>query len=481
MAPMRAAVAGLLVSAAAAGGASRGLCRDQLLVQTAIGSESKMRARAAQRPPARSALLQMDGRIAQSLRWWSSDPRRVAASVSKGVEGASSAVEQFAEDKVEDGLNSLGSSLLEAVSEPVKQTHNDSLAHKEFEEEWMRFFGGAAASLPGVRGNITLFQESGSPEAAIAAMSKVLAALGDGVVELVPPETAQEVVKYVDAISDVLGALGTSWVGFDGGQETTQAVEDLYFGLRSAMDRVLPEKLRTDDVYRLAIGALDGVMHNLSEIVLAFRRDILERAVCWKVQRSRRRTRPSACPEGFHWDGVHLCLPLPHGAPEASGALDAGVARKAAPVDSTAGGKQPIPDGARAALCKEGGEHAEKMGAWCYAACPEGTVPAGLRCKTLCQGEFPADDGAAMCGQSRTVLTAAVMNIVFGVTQGAINSGVLIASMVKDGVDAEPLARTIGAFVDMGKRFAFQQCPLPGDSRQNTSAPTETPTTRQTE
>ncbi|CAK0870360.1 unnamed protein product [Prorocentrum cordatum] len=88
----------------------------------------------------------------------------------------------------------------------------------------------------------------------------------------------------------------------------------------------------------------------------------------------------------------------------------------------------------------------------------------GLQCKTQCQGEFPADDGAMMCGRNPGVLAEAVMNMVIGVATGAINSGLLIASMAKDGVDTDSLVNTIQAFVNMGKPFAYQTCPLPGSA-----------------
>jgi hypothetical protein len=142
-----------------------------------------------------------------------------------------------------------------------------------------------------------------------------------------------------------------------------------------------------------------------------------------------------------------------------AGGVDGAAANK---VDGAAGGKQAIPDGARVALCDESSNYTEKHGHWCYAACPDGMDAVGLQCKTKCQGEFPADDSAMLCGQNPGVIAEAIMNMVIGVTNGAINSGLLISSMATNGVDTDSLVNTIQAFVNMGKPFAYKTCPLPG-------------------
>jgi hypothetical protein len=472
---MRAAVATLLASVAAAScaegtcGARPTLGTDQLLIQTA---EVKMRARAAQRPPVQMMMIQADGQIARMMQKRNADPAQVAMAIQKGLAAVMEAVRHFMAQppEVEMGLNVLGARLLEVVKEPVEQHYNDPTAYAAFEEGWMSFFDTAATVAPSVQGNITLFTEDGSPDAIIMAVSDILTILTEGVVEFVPQETAQEVVKYVDAVADVLGALGTSWAGFESGQEA-QAIEDLYFGLRAALDQVLPEDLQNDETYKLIIGTLDGIMYNLSETVQEFQRQIVEGAVCWKVQKARARKRPSVCPEGFYWNGEQLCLPEPTGQQASllqdTGKLERATARKTRSVDSATGGKQAIPNGARVALCDESGNHSEKIGHWCFATCPTGMMPAGTQCKTECGGEFPADDGAALCGHNAGVITQAILNMVLGAMNGAISSGLLIAAMAKDGVDSDSLVKTIEAFVHMGKPFAYKQCPLQGESHED--------------
>jgi hypothetical protein len=463
-----ATVALLLVAPGGAGRALPALPADSSLL--AHSMELRLQARAAQSPPPRLQLLHADSQIAQCLQRRRADPTQIAATVQKGLTAVVGAVKHFMMQppEIEQGLDVLGRGLLEAISEPIREQYSNATAYAAFEQEWMSFFDNAASTAPTVQGNITLFQEEGRPDAVIMAISDILFLLSDGVVRFVPHQTAQEVAKYVDAVGDLLGAVGASWGGFSTSGQEAQAIEDLYFALRGVLDQVLPEDLRNDETYKLIIGTLDGVISSLSETVLDFQRQIVEGKVCWKVQEARQKTRPSVCPEGFYWNGEQLCLPRPTQEPAAllqarragtAGGLERAVAGK---VDSSAGAKVPIPDGAMVALCEETGNYTEKIGHWCYAACPAGMAPVGLQCKTQCQGEFPADDGAMMCGHNPGVLAEAVMNMVIGVATSAINAGLLIASMANDGVDTDSLVNTIQAFVNMGKPFAYQTCPLPG-------------------
>jgi len=269
-------------------------------------------------------------------------------------------------------------------------------------------------------------------------------------------------------VGDLMGAVGVSWSGFESGQEA-QAIEELYFALRSVLDTVLPKDMQNDATYKMVIGTLDGVINGLSETVLGFQRQIVEGAVCYKIQEARQRKRPSVCPDGFYWNGEAFCLPKPTQElavmlQAASGvALEATAARKATGPEKSTSGKHPVPDGAMVAVCDEASDYTEKSGHWCYAACPAGMAPTGAgQCKTVCQGEFPADDGAMMCGENPGVIAEAIMNMVIGVTNGAISSGLLIANMAENGVDTDSLVNTIEAFVNMGKPFAYKTCPLPG-------------------
>ena len=434
--------------------AQDGLPRDQVLMQS-HALELKMKARVAATPKLQATLLQSDAKIAGVLMRSRMDPSMIGSVVQKGLAAVMEAVKLFMVKPLDLGnaLDVLGRGLLDAITTPVRAAFNDEPSFVKFEQEWMKFFDTAAAAVPHVASNITKYQEEGNPECVIIAISDILELLADGVVQFVPHATAMEVVKYVDAVADMLGAIGGSWTKFETGKEA-EAIEDLYFAMRGVLDTVLPESVRNDETYNLIIGTLDNVMGDLSKTVLDFQRQITEGAVCWKVQENRPKQRPTVCQEGFYWNGEQFCLPKP--TEQDTSLLETAVARK---VDGAAEGKVPIPDGAMVAHCETGGEYPEKMGHWCYALCPATMEPKGVTCKTRCGGEFPADDGAMMCGHSQGVLIEAVMNMVVSVSTSAINAGLMIADMAKNGVSTDSLTSTINAFVAMGKPFAYGTCP----------------------
>merc|ERR1712226_666426 len=81
--------------------------------------------------------------------------------------------------------------------------------------------------------------------------------------------------------------------------------------------------------------------------VLAFQKQIVEGAVCWKIQEFREKKRPSVCPDGFSWNGEQFCLPTQSSSSSllqssaAARSLEATAVNKDT-VDSSAGGKVPM-------------------------------------------------------------------------------------------------------------------------------------------
>ena len=105
------------------------------------------------------------------------------------------------------------------------------------------------------------------------------------------------------------------------------------------------EQLRDGDILNIDVTCYVGGYHgDLSETVLGFQRQIVEGAVCWKVQEQRPKQRPTVCQEGFYWNGEQFCLPKP--TERNTSRLETTGARK---VDGAAQGKVPIPDGAMVA------------------------------------------------------------------------------------------------------------------------------------
>jgi len=405
-----------------------------------------------------------DGQIAQALQRSRMDPHEVGGAVGGGIVAVLEAVKHFTAvpPRIGEGIGSLGKNLLRVVA-PLRERFNNTAEFEDFEREWMKFFDDVPALVDGVEEKITQFTEDGRTDLLVLAIGDILVTLSDGVMKFVPHETALEVVKYVDSVGDVLTAIGTCWSGFESGEEI-QAVEDLYYGLRAAVEQMIPEDLRNDETYKLVIGTLDGVVADLSDTVLSFKRHMVEGAVCWKVQGSRHRKRPHVCPDGYLWNGEMFCLPRPAGTPPGGSllSLEASTSRKSegGAVDSAAGQKREVPDGMVVASCEDGSPFSEMVRHWCYAPCPAGMVPRGLECRTACHGEFPADDGAMMCGHSGEAIAGAIMNMVVQLSSSAVEAGLRIKNMVDHGVDTDALVKTIAAFTEMGKPFAYNSCPI---------------------
>jgi hypothetical protein len=402
--------------------------------------------------------------------------------VQLGLAGVQEAVGHFISvpARIGHGISVLGLRLLEAVDAPVRAHYNDTAAYSDFASQWMQFFEDAPTTVEGIVVNLQGFHEEGRPELLMVALNNTLTALADGLVTFVPLETAQEVVMYVDALSDVLAATGTAWVGFESGQEA-QAIEDLYFGLRSALDQLIPDVIQNDETYGIIIGTLDGVVGNLTEIVHSFQQQIVEGAACWKTLQRRQRRRPSVCPSGYRWNGEQFCLPF-EPTPNASssnstggssaasllqtGAVAAGRSLEATTVDKmimdgSASSKVRTPHGALMAHCVEGSNFSEKIGHWCYNDCPHGMqIYGGQQCITQCLGWFPADDGAMMCGTNPGVLANAILNMVVSVGHGIAHGGLSISDMDANGVDTDSLLATIRAFINMGRAFSYRTCPI---------------------
>lgn len=422
-----------------------------------------MLARARRRPPLAQRLVLADGQIAQSMQRSRMDPHELGGAIGGGIVAILEAVRHFTAvpPRIGEGIGALGKNLLRVV-DPLREQFNNTAEFEDFQREWNQFFDDVPKLVDGVEEKITNFTENGRPDLLVLAIGDILVTLSDGVMKFVPHQTALEVVKYVDSVADILNAIGISWSGFESGQEI-QAIEDLYYGLRAAVEQMIPEDLRKDETYKLVVGTLDGVVADLSDTVLSFQKHMVEGAVCWKVQGSRHRKRPHICPDGYLWNGERFCLPMPAGStPSSFVSLEASTSRKSegGAVDSAAGQKRKVPDGMVVASCEDGSPFSEMANHWCYAPCPAGMVAVGLQCRTACHGEFPADDGAMMCGHSDEAIAGAIMNMVVQLSSSAVEAGLRIKSLVDHGVDTDALVKTIAAFTEMGKPFAYNNCPI---------------------
>jgi len=65
-----------------------------------------------------------------------------------------------------------------------------------------------------------------------------------------------------------------------------------------------------------------------------------------------------------------------------------------------------------------------------------------------------------MCGHSDEAIAGAIMNMVVQLSSSAVEAGLRIKNLVDHGVDTDALVKTIAAFTDMGKPFAYNNCPI---------------------
>eukprot|EP00931_Biecheleriopsis_adriatica_P058001 TRINITY_DN3445_c0_g1_i10.p1 TRINITY_DN3445_c0_g1~~TRINITY_DN3445_c0_g1_i10.p1 ORF type:complete len:613 (+),score=107.18 TRINITY_DN3445_c0_g1_i10:82-1839(+) len=108
--------------------------------------------------------------------------------------------------------------------------------------------------------------------------------------------------------------------------------------------------------------------------------------------------------------------------------------------------------------CDAESEFPERMGSWCYKACPQGSEPSGPNnhnCKATCGGAYPFSDSAAplLCGKTAQAMQQAVMHMVGSSMQTVI--GGIIGGLTMVG-----LPGTVNSMIEMGKSFAHPKCPI---------------------
>lgn len=105
------------------------------------------------------------------------------------------------------------------------------------------------------------------------------------------------------------------------------------------------------------------------------------------------------------------------------------------------------------ASCDETGAFTDQVGPWCYKGCPVGSEAAGGRCRTTCQGEYPAS-APLMCGKSYKSLAAAFQVI----AAGTFTMGKTTKAMKSSLGLAGGLSQTIDAMIELGIGAAHPKC-----------------------
>merc|ERR1712087_1031011 len=100
----------------------------------------------------------------------------------------------------------------------------------------------------------------------------------------------------------------------------------------------------------------------------------------------------------------------------------------------------------------------EKIGAWCYKACPAGYRADGDSCTPECGTDYPIES-SNLCGKGPGDITAYGIRAAVALWTQAITVWELFEDMRENGLDvAEGLSGTVQALIDVGRAFAAPRC-----------------------
>lgn len=474
----------------------------QVSTEVAKSAEARLLARAAaQKRSAATAAVASKS----MLRRGATD---VAAALQKGLEAIRSSLQSFQAETpdIPGGISTLGTALMECIDLVITEEAKESWdAYPAFREAWQKAFKELPETAASIREDLEKFTAEGQLSHLISAVSQILEGASDTVLNLVPGGLGRDISQYLEALKNAFGSVGEALVAFEEGN-TLGGVEAVYFGLRNASETIIPESLRDNEVYSVVVGTLDNVVSGLSEDIIEYKNRLAGQDACWKQTQSRRKTHPSVCPERFHWDGERHCYPeeerecwqappecvanFEYDGKRYSNCTDAkhkqpwcahhavyqwrkwsncekvpcsgGAALLAADLDKSVWGK--LPKGVIPAKCDDSdtSEFREKHDGWCYADCADGYEAFSTKCKTLCQGAYPAAaDRAGLCGRNQDVLNRVMTEMALRSANSAISLAFGLSRMHDEGVDAEKLGHTFQILIDAGKPFALRKCPEP--------------------
>lgn len=466
----------------------------------------------------------LDSVAADQVRMFSRDARNVAGALQKGFLAIKTSTEQFTATppRVLQGFADLGKMLLVCVEMLLPSILKQSDKFQRFRNAWQNAFETIPDAIESIKSDIKLFIENGDGQFLVRAIASVFSDVGGVVVDFLPPKTAVEVNKYLDAIADTFDAMGSSWGDFADGK-AVDGVESLYWGLRSVTDALVPDDVKNNEAYDTIVQTLDVVLGSLSKTVLEYERRIMEASVCWRVEEKRDKERPTICPDNYVWDGASECYPTSETSTTTASAdvrddyehFKKGSCRGRHGFDNpgdyrVAGFKGTLEKCLQMCsdkpLCRAAeyktDEHCElweieptttwflsfrkacykhkqraltgrpvparceadfpdKHGHYCYASCPAGSQTkekAPQKCISACTGKFPAE-AKLMCGRNSGMLAKATLEMVTVVLNSAFSLADNIKKMKEHGVKGELLSGTIQTFIDMGRPFANPTCP----------------------
>merc|ERR1712151_971830 len=96
-----------------------------------------------------------------------------------------------------------------------------------------------------------------------------------------PEGVVVQVGRFLGAMEDQLAVFGQAMQTFSDGN-ITGAIQQLYFGVRSAAAELVPEEWLQNENFTKLVGAIDSTLGNLSRTVIMFQQQLLMSNTCWR-------------------------------------------------------------------------------------------------------------------------------------------------------------------------------------------------------
>jgi len=380
-----------------------------------------------------------------------------------------------------------------------------------------KLFENLPSSVPGLADMVNSFHDTGNAGSLIQAFGTVLDYLDVQVTDILPSNSSHEVSNYLGSLKDIFDSLGDGTDEFELGS-LDDALKAILNGLRTATNDLAPGLGNNADVLGNIMGQLDPILGSFFGTISDFQKQVAASQVCWKSTDTipREKARPSKCPEKHEFDGQRWCVLSENSSESSVGLASLLQDSRGWPVQTSCrstedchypGCDQPdhvtcyagacytgtvdsrckgvanlqrLDDGgwcyegrrdiscpapARPHLvspqCDADGDFPHQLGAWCYAACPAGSVPskAGHLCKSACGGKYPSSEATAplLCGKTQQAVQLAVQKMVSQSMQSVIGIGIGIFS---GSFSAASLPGTFASLIKAGKGFAHPKCPI---------------------
>jgi len=254
------------------------------------------------------AVADMDSAgVAAYVRGFLSDLLNAANALKVAVLAVRGAVPFFLTGEMSEGLGALTAGLFDAVVFILPTSVTQSTAFADLRQKAHH----VAQVLPGIVGRVAsgikAFKQEGNISALVTSCLIVVEEFGPFAMQFLPDEVKVEVGKYLGAVEEVLSGFGSAIATYSAGN-MSDAIVQMYSGLRSAIGELLPEEWSSNENFTSVVEVLDSTIGSLSSTVLLFQQKLLQSGACWKNWADRSRIRAKQCPDDHWFDGLHWCF-----------------------------------------------------------------------------------------------------------------------------------------------------------------------------